>query len=244
MRLSIIVPVLNSHEIVRRQELYFSKMDLDNVEIIYVDDGSDPPITVNGIIRLIRTNDFRPWTWALARNRGAEQSQGEYLLMTDLDYIIPESAIKDALNFNGDYMGFRRQFGVLDENGYFTQDPEILMQYGLSAERIAERGFNLPPHPNNFVIRKDLFFEMGCYREDRVGKPYPQREDGFFKGQRHKFVEQGRMKESEYRPMIYMFPNGQWCGDVDYNPFNLFHSLSRKSKDNPWYKNQLEGITR
>jgi hypothetical protein len=148
------------------------------------------------------------------------------------------------LNFNGDYMGFKRELGVIDDNGNFTQDLDVLMSYGLPQARIIERGLNLPPHPNNFVIRKDLFFEMGCYREDRVGKSYPQREDGFFKGQRHKFVEAGKMKESEYRPTIYMFPNGQYCGDVDYNPFNLFHTLSRKSEANPWYKNQLAGISR
>jgi hypothetical protein len=29
-----------------------------------------------------------------------------------------------------------------------------------------------------------------------------------------------------------MFPNGQYCGDVDYNPFNLFHALTRKTEYN------------
>jgi len=45
VRLSIIIPVLNSHEIVRRQIEHFKKMDLpDDVELIIVDDGSDPPL--------------------------------------------------------------------------------------------------------------------------------------------------------------------------------------------------------
>ncbi len=40
MRLSIIIPVLNSHEIVRRQALHWEKLNLpDNIEIIIVDDG-------------------------------------------------------------------------------------------------------------------------------------------------------------------------------------------------------------
>jgi hypothetical protein len=34
---------------------------------------------------------------------------------------------------------------------------------------------------------------------------------------------------------LYMFPNGQFCGDVDYNPFSLFHELTRKTKENPLY---------
>jgi len=45
IKLSIIIPVLNSHEIVRRQIKHFKKMDLpDDVELIIVDDGSDPPL--------------------------------------------------------------------------------------------------------------------------------------------------------------------------------------------------------
>jgi len=45
MKLSIIIPVLNSHEIVRRQIEHFRKMDLsDDVELIIIDDGSDPPL--------------------------------------------------------------------------------------------------------------------------------------------------------------------------------------------------------
>jgi hypothetical protein len=79
---------------------------------------------------------------------------------------------------------------------------------------------------------------MGCYREDLVENTYPQGEDNRFKAMRHKWREEGKLTESEYRPTIYMFPNGQFCGDVDYNPFGLFHNLSRKTNDNYWYRRQ------
>ena len=110
MKLSIIIPVLNSYEIVRRHLLHFKEMNLpDSVEIIFVDDGSDPPIqdTV-GVknLRIIRTNDKRPWTWALARNRGAKEARGEYFLMTDLDYIIPKDAIDKAAPDPASVMAF------------------------------------------------------------------------------------------------------------------------------------------
>jgi hypothetical protein len=39
----------------------------------------------------------------------------------------------------------------------------------------------------------------------------------------------------EHRPILYMFPNGKYCGDVDHNPFGLFHTLTRKTKQNPYY---------
>jgi glycosyltransferase involved in cell wall biosynthesis len=92
MRLSIIIPVLNSHEIVRRNNLHYGRMDIPNdVEILYIDDGSDPPTDSPYVAA--RTNDTRPWTWALARNLGARICRGEYVFMTDLDYIILPSVI-------------------------------------------------------------------------------------------------------------------------------------------------------
>ena len=66
MKLSIIIPVLNSHEIVRRQLLYYVAMPLaDDTELILVDDGSDPPLKLPRLYinsRIIWTNDSRPWT--------------------------------------------------------------------------------------------------------------------------------------------------------------------------------------
>jgi len=248
IKLSLIVPVLNSHKIVQRHMLFFRKMRLpDDVEIIYVDDGSDPPIKhiepkSHKHFNIIRTNDTRPWTWALARNIGARMSAGRNLLMTDLDYIIPETAIMAGRAFEGDYIGFRREFAILDEIGNFHQDIESLAAYGWPKERYATRKFELPPHPNNFVIRKDLFLEMGGYREDLVERPYPQGEDNDFKKKRKRWEREGKLKVSEIRPTLYMFPNGKWCagGDVDTNPFDLFHDLTRKTKKNYWYQEQLK----
>ena len=249
MRLSIIVPVLNSHEIVRRQILHFKQMDLpDDIEIIYMDDGSEPPLSFpdHGLknFSIYQTNDSRPWTWALARNSGARLAKGKYLLMTDLDYIIPKNAIESALEFNGLKMRFKREFGVLDETGNFTQDIDVLKTYGLLLERIKTRGVKLAPHPNNFVMRKDLFFAMGGYREDHISLPYPQGEDTLFKRTWAEWLKVGRVRDHDYRPTIYMFPNGRYCGGVNYNPFGLFHNLSRKSERNHWYKKNDQSAER
>lgn len=234
MKLSVIIPVLNSHEIVRRQNLHFGRMNLKDVEILFIDDGSIPPIESPYVAH--RTEDYRPWTWALARNKGAELAKGEYLLMCDLDYIIPEDVIHDCLKFDKDYRGFRRQFGVLDENGNFVQTIEAMKEWGWPEDRFESRGFDLPPHPNDFLIRRDKFFEMGKFREDLFEKPYPQGEDRHFKKTRMRWDKQGKLDcDWETRPTIYMFPNGQFCGDVDYNPFNLFHDLTRKTEANPFW---------
>lgn len=236
MKMSIVISVLNSHEIVRRQILHYQKLKLpDNLEIIFMDDGSDPPLDFpdhklkNFVIH--PTYDYRQWTWAIGRNYGARFAQGKYLLMTDIDYIISQKVIDEVIGFEGDKIQFKREFGVLDENGDFTQDTPTLLEYGLLPERIPKKGVTCPPHPNNFVMRKDLFFDMmGGYPEDRIGLNYPQGEDRWFKRKWTQLVKQGKVTVDEYRPMLYMFPNGQFCGDVDFNPFGLFHNLSRKGE--------------
>jgi len=244
MKLSIIMPFLNSHEIVRRQLVYMRRQDFpDDVEIIFMDDGSDPPLEVPDNppknFTLHATNDFRKWTSSLARNTGAKLAKGKYLFMTDGDYIISPQAVDRARRFDGDRLGCRREFGVLTEDGEFTQEHSVLLEYGLVPRRIRERGTKLPPHPNNFVMRKTLFEEMGGYDEERIlSRDYPQKEDTHFKRHLMRLVGEGKVQVShDKRPVLYMFPNGQFCGDVDYNPFGLFHDLTRKSEHNHWYKN-------
>jgi len=123
----------------------------------------------------------------------------------------------------------------LDENGNLTQDYDVMRVYGLLESRITKK-LRLPPHPNNFVMRKETFWKLGGYREDLVDRPYPNKGDTYFKREWAKAYDKGQVTMTDYRPTLYMFPNGQYCGDVDYNPFGLFHDLSRKTESNFWYK--------
>ena len=231
MKLSIIIPVLNSHEILRRQFLYFEKIGIpDDTEIIIVDDGSSPPLEYNGKlpVRIHYTNDKRKWTWALARNAGARLAKGEYLLMFDIDHIISRDVIDTARTFGGCKMQLLREFGVLTESGCLTQEIDVLKQYGYPEGRFKSRGLKLTALPNNFAMRKDVFWEIGGYREDLIHRPYPQGEDRLFKKGWYIWERKTGQHAHPYRPTIYMFPNGRFCGDKDANPFGLFHNLSRK----------------
>lgn len=246
MKVSYIIPVLNSHEAVRRQILFWERMNLpDDVEIIIMDDGSDPPLQSNSkVVTIHPTNETTPWTSSIARNRGAEIARGRNLLMADLDYIIPESVFLRVRDFTGIKMHFRREFGVLDEHGQFTQDRDVLLKYGLLLQRYRVKGAYLPPHPNVFAMRRDVFFAIGGYDEDRVrAGPYPQREDNQFKRDTMAWLANNPHRPEEIvgdktRSTVYMFPNGQFCGDVDYNPFGLFHDLSRKNQANVYWQRQ------
>jgi glycosyltransferase involved in cell wall biosynthesis len=236
---SIIIPVLNSHEVVRRQILHYEKMGLpDDVELIFVDDGSDPPIEISSsIATILKTNDTREWTWPIARNFGAKNARGEYFIMADLDHIITKEIIENVRTFTGDFMRFHREFGILDEEGNLSQDRDVLRTYGLPDKY----DLKLTPHRNQFAIHRDLYWKMGGFREDRIGMPYPQREDGDFAALWRKLYESGEVRDFDdmhghaNRPTIVMFPNGKWCGDVDHNPFGLFHRLSRKTSKNRYY---------
>lgn len=241
-KVSIIIPILNSHEIVRRQLIHFERIGIpEDVELILVDDGSDPPIKIREDlpfkVTLIQTNDTREWTWPLARNAGARVAKGEYFIMADLDHIISKEIIEAVRTFTGDHMRFHREFGVLDEDGVLTQKREILTSWGLPEAY----NVKLTPHRNQFAIHRDLYMKMGGFREDRIGLPYPQREDGDFAAKWRKLHEAGKLRDFddmhgwENRPTIYMFPNGKWCGDVDHNPFGLFHKLSRKTEKNRYH---------
>lgn len=266
MKLSIIIPVLNSHEVVRRQLLYLERLGIsDDTEVIIIDDGSDPPLDVGerrhfdwgyegrtssaGVaydedvrqsfeLTLVRTNDPRPWTWALARNRGADIACGDYLLMLDVDHILSRDVIDTARTFGGQKVQFKREFGVLDEDGVLAQDHETLLSYGLDPERLKD-GVQFKPLPNNFAMRADVFWALGGYREDRIGMRYPQGEDRLFKKAWQEWQAAGKGQVHTYRPTLYMFPSGQYCGDVDHNPFGLFHDLSRKTNANHWHRKLL-----
>jgi len=238
MKLTIVTSVLNSHKIVERQILHYNKLNLpENVEVIYVDDGSDPPLNFdhmekNFSFRIIATNDFRKWTQPAARNIGAKNARGKFLLMADVDHIITLDAINTALECTVDVIRFNREVAVIDENGEFTQDPDILEEYGYIFGHPSRDGVKISPHGNSYIIRKDLYLECGGVDERYVGTGrYPNREEVLLKRKLKALEKPGDITiwQDKTKPTIYMIPNGRYCGDKDYNPFGLFHNLSRKT---------------
>lgn len=229
MSLSIIYPVLNSHEIVRRQVAHMLRWRLRrDTEIIIVDDGSHPPLEVPDWIRCIRTHDTRPWTWPLARNRGALEAAGDYLLFLDIDHVLPQRSLGEAEQFNGDMLYFQRQLGVLTEDGSIDQSVEVLQSYGvprrwIKPDRAICKAYNI------MLLRKSLFWRLGGYVQDRVGRKImlERGEDRIFRTTYRRAVEQGLCAPPRPGPVVYCIPNGRWCGDIDSNPQGLFHGLSR-----------------
>ena len=241
MKVSIVTAILNSQEIVRRQMLHYKKMDLpDDVEIIFIDDGSIPPLNFvmadelfgdPGLknFRHYATNNFVEWTQPAARNFGCKKAIGEYLLCTDIDHIFTRKLIEFVRNTDCDVVRFRRQAGVLDEYGNFTQDMDVLKAYGL----MDRKSLQFTAHGNSFAIKRELYFRLGGVSEKYVGTgKHPNREEVHLKKKLNRLAARGEIKimGSRRRPIIYMFPNGRFCGDLNYNPFGLFHNLKRMTR--------------
>ena len=233
MKLSIVICMLESWEAARRQALYFSKMNLpDDIEIIFVDDGSDPPHpqypTKN--LRVIYTNDKRKWTQGIARNFGVKNATGVYILCTDIDHILSKEAIMACYEFKGTKMIFPRYLAVLTEEGDLTQDTEIMKEYGLDLARLeTKRGLYASYHGNTYCMPRELYWTLGGNPEwcSEFGHHAPEKkgEDSVMMRKYNHWALENNAK-CEVGPNIYMFTNGRYNVNKDSNPKGLFHTLS------------------
>ena len=92
LQLSLIVSVLDSHEVVRRQLLHLGRILPDVCELVLIDDGCDPPLQAvcaavpnHFKLTLHATQDHRPWTQPRGRNIGASLARAEKLLFFDIE---------------------------------------------------------------------------------------------------------------------------------------------------------------
>lgn len=240
MKLSIVIAFYESYGVVERQVKHFAAMNLpDDIEFVFVDDGSNPPHPQYDLKNLTMhyTNDKRPWTQGLARNAGAKIAKGEYIFFTDIDHILSKEAIMDAYNYTGDRMLFPRFLGVLLEDGTFTQDLDVLEKYGAIMEVVrSKRGLYASYHGNTFAIKKSTFELLGMYPEKHCTNGFHagsrKGEDSYFNHAWNKWAAKNGITHGVGGP-IYIFPIGRYHRDYNLNPFGLFHTLSYEAVPQP-----------
>lgn len=219
IRLSLIVSVLESYEVVRRQLLHLNHILTPECELILVDDGSTPSleqvcasVPKDYAFRLIFTNDERPWTQPKARNLAASVAKADKLLFFDIDHILTESIVQTCLGYAGDKLHWVRRPGVLDDNGNTVTSEETLKDYGLAD--------SVPSvHVNSFMIRKELFDLLGGYDEKFCGTYGGDDVDFNNRYARLCQLSLARPDETMGEGYVYLEPASDQKG--------LFHSLTR-----------------
>jgi hypothetical protein len=220
VRLSLIVAVYQSHEVVRRQILHLGRLLGPECELILVDDGSDPPLRpiVEALrprfaLTLIATEDRRPWTQPRARNLGAARARSERLLFFDIDHIVTAEVLEACLKSEEDKLHWIRQPGVLGLYGGIVTARDVLLAHGMTGDQPSV-------HANSFMIRAPLFAALGGYDEEFCGQ-YGG-DDVDFNARYDRLCAAGGARQAAVSPALgYVFPNP--ARDVA----GLFHSLSR-----------------
>lgn len=230
---SLVMSVLDSHEVLRRQILFWSKhvfsddQDLKGrCQIVVADDMSDPPLesvfeenrrAVNFDYVVFRTESEIPWTQMLGANMGAERAEGRYVLHTAIDHMVSKEAFRAVADFQGDKMQFRRAWGVLDEQGDILIDHDTLVQYGWKpSDRV-----KLPDAQDQYAMKRWIYLEIGGYNPRHFGHYFGDVEFHWeYAYFRRRMLEKiGRHKRG---PMTHCF-----AGSMS-NPLGLFHKMPRK----------------
>lgn len=129
------------------------------IKIILVDDGSPEPAAdvprPLGLpeLEIYRVKEDRPWHQHGARNLGAHVAPEGWLLLTDMDHMLTADHAVELLGRELDpgtvYM--------LDRIEADTGEPTI-----------GAKG-NPKPHPNSFVMTREMYWKVGGYDEDYCG---------------------------------------------------------------------------
>jgi hypothetical protein len=175
-RLSIVFPYYRNERMLARQHLAWAEWPdflRLQVEVIVVDDGSPEPAAPilenwhdaprSPKISVYRIAEDRPWHQHGARNLGAHVAEGPFLLMTDMDHVIPADTLAAALDFDrlDAAMTFSRRDAPAGEpwkaDHWSTMEPT------------RRPDGSLKPHVNSFVIAKETYWHVGGYDEDFCG---------------------------------------------------------------------------
>lgn len=131
----------------------YSNAVRERIEVIVVDDAS--PITPAASLRrpkdlpqhrIYRIAKDIPWNQDAARNIGAHEAATPWLVLTDIDHVVPEETLRGLLDLEKD----PAVFYTLGRRKFFSDDVR-------------------EPHPNSYVMTRDMYWTIGGHDEDYAG---------------------------------------------------------------------------
>jgi hypothetical protein len=165
--ISLVMPYYLNPEMLARQYRNFTSWPSRAraaIKVIIVDDGSprDPAANVPrpyGLpeLEIYRVLEDRPWHQHAARNLGAHVADSEWLLLTDMDHMLEA----------GGAMALHRlaAHGRLDHRFAYMLD-----RIEADTRELTRAPNGQPkPHPNSFVMSRELYWRIGGYDERATG---------------------------------------------------------------------------
>lgn len=148
-KISIIIPYYNQPQMFAIQLAYmgnYSGFVRGSIEVIFIDDGSQTfpmqvPPSMGFQARFFRTLQDVPWNSPFCRNLGARHARHEWLLLNDIDHLLPNELLSAII----------------------SRDLDSATIYLPSRERIHEPGIEYKPPTNVFFIHKSI-------REQLIGE--------------------------------------------------------------------------
>lgn len=177
MLLSIIVPVYNRPDEVSELLESLTKQSMLDYEVVIVEDGST--ITCESVVERYRS--ALPSVQYLriansgpsgARNRGAERSRGDYLLILDSDVVLPDGYLQAVQS--GIYDTGADAFGGPDAASPDFSPMQQAVSYAMTSFLTtggirggsADAMEQFKPRTFNMGCRRDLFRRLGGFAED------------------------------------------------------------------------------
>lgn len=151
--ITLVLPYYNNAGMLRVQQESWSNLPAElraHLHVIVVDDCSqDAPASAVAerrhniaSFRLYRTGVDVRWNWLFCRNLGARDATTPWLLLTDIDHLVPTETFRALIE--GDH-------GVSKVYRFERKSMPDLSPYH--------------PHPDSFFLTRDLFWRIGGYDE-------------------------------------------------------------------------------